>query len=88
MRRTLFHWDTPLALQLEYGGFASEHVIDDFVNYAVRHATVLCAGGADVGQEIVFRAYNGSMNTWVTFNEPVVFYGQVSPMRRLAFECR
>ena len=33
--RTLFHWDTPLALQVEYGGFASPRIIDDYVNYAV-----------------------------------------------------
>lgn len=32
---TLFHWDTPLAAQLAYGGFASERIVDDFVNYAV-----------------------------------------------------
>ncbi|WWD17113.1 hypothetical protein CI109_101550 [Kwoniella shandongensis] len=57
---TLFHWDTPLALQLEYGAFASERIIDDFVNYA----------------ETVFRAYNGTVHKWVTFNEPVVFCSQ------------
>lgn len=34
---TLFHWDTPLAVQLEYGGFASDRIVDDYVNYAVGH---------------------------------------------------
>ncbi|RSH88885.1 hypothetical protein EHS25_002547 [Saitozyma podzolica] len=53
---TLFHWDTPLAAQLAYGGFASERIVDDFVNYA----------------ETVFKAYNGSVHKWVTFNEPVM----------------
>nr|XP_019003140.1 uncharacterized protein I203_04177 [Kwoniella mangroviensis CBS 8507]OCF66601.1 hypothetical protein I203_04177 [Kwoniella mangroviensis CBS 8507] len=57
---TLFHWDTPLALQLKYGGFASEDIIDDYVNYA----------------ETVFRQYNGTVHKWITFNEPVVFCSQ------------
>ncbi|WWC61993.1 uncharacterized protein I303_104580 [Kwoniella dejecticola CBS 10117] len=57
---TLFHWDTPLALQLKYGGFANESIIDDFVNYA----------------EAVFRQYNGTVHKWITFNEPVVFCSQ------------
>ncbi|OCF32930.1 hypothetical protein I316_05267 [Kwoniella heveanensis BCC8398] len=57
---TLFHWDTPLALQLKYGGFASEDIIDDYVNYA----------------ETMFTAYNGTIKKWVTFNEPVVFCSQ------------
>lgn len=29
------------------------------------------------GQETVFKAYNGSVHKWVTFNEPVVFCSQV-----------
>ncbi|WVW84118.1 hypothetical protein I302_106147 [Kwoniella bestiolae CBS 10118] len=57
---TLFHWDTPLALQLKYGGFASEEIIDDYVNHA----------------ETVFRQYNGTVQKWITFNEPVVFCSQ------------
>jgi beta-glucosidase/6-phospho-beta-glucosidase/beta-galactosidase len=35
MKRTLFHWDTPLATQVEYGAFASPRAVDDFLNYAV-----------------------------------------------------
>ncbi|KAF9014684.1 glycoside hydrolase, partial [Hymenopellis radicata] len=31
---TLFHWDTPLALQAYYGGFTSPQIVDDFVKYA------------------------------------------------------
>ncbi|WVQ99492.1 hypothetical protein IAU59_006627 [Kwoniella sp. CBS 9459] len=57
---TLFHWDTPLALQLKYGGFAGEDIVDDYVNYA----------------ETMFTAYNGTIKKWVTFNEPVVFCSQ------------
>ncbi|ORY32853.1 glycoside hydrolase superfamily [Naematelia encephala] len=58
---TLFHWDTPLTVQLLYGGFASEDIIDDYVNYA----------------ETVFKAFNGKVKKWVTFNEPVVFCSQM-----------
>jgi hypothetical protein len=29
-------------------------------------------------QETVFKAYNGSVHKWVTFNEPVVFCSQAS----------
>ncbi|KAG5653222.1 hypothetical protein H0H81_001699 [Sphagnurus paluster] len=59
---TLFHWDTPLALHAYYGGFTSPKIVDDFVNYAVT----------------VFKAYNGKVKTWYTFNEPRVFCGQIA----------
>ncbi|KAF5370941.1 hypothetical protein D9615_009790 [Tricholomella constricta] len=58
---TLFHWDTPLAIQAYYGGFTSSKVVDDFVNYA----------------KTVFKAYNGRVKTWYTFNEPRVYCSQV-----------
>ncbi|KAG7440794.1 glycoside hydrolase [Guyanagaster necrorhizus] len=58
---TLFHWDTPLALQAYYGAFTSPQIVDDFVNYA----------------KTVFNAYNGRVKTWYTFNEPRVFCAQV-----------
>ncbi|KAK0443127.1 glycoside hydrolase superfamily [Desarmillaria tabescens] len=45
---TLFHWDTPLALQAYYGAFTSPDLVDDFVNYA----------------KTVFKAYNGRVKTW------------------------
>ncbi|KAJ4475646.1 glycoside hydrolase superfamily [Lentinula aciculospora] len=54
---TLFHWDVPLALHAYYGGFASPNIVDDFIHYA----------------KTVFTAYNGSVHTWYTFNEPQVF---------------
>ncbi|KAL0577531.1 hypothetical protein V5O48_004472 [Marasmius crinis-equi] len=54
---TLFHWDTPLALQAFYGGFTSGEIVNDFVNYA----------------KTIFKAYNGRVKTWYTFNEPRVF---------------
>ncbi|KAF9002467.1 glycoside hydrolase family 1 protein [Cyathus striatus] len=57
---TLFHWDTPIALHAYYGGFTSPNVVDDFINYA----------------KTVFKAYNGRVKTWYTFNEPRVFCSQ------------
>ncbi|KAL1669334.1 glycoside hydrolase superfamily [Schizophyllum commune] len=59
---TLFHWDTPLALQAYYGGFTSSKIVDDFVNYA----------------KTVFQAYNGRVKTWYTFNEPHVYCDQIA----------
>ncbi|KIJ59188.1 glycoside hydrolase family 1 protein [Hydnomerulius pinastri MD-312] len=59
---TLYHWDTPLALDAYYGGFTSPQIVDDFVNYA----------------KTVFQAYNGRVKTWYTFNEPSVSCGSTS----------
>ncbi|KAI5119982.1 hypothetical protein M0805_004427 [Coniferiporia weirii] len=59
---TLFHWDLPLALAAYYGGFTSSEIVDDYVNYA----------------ETVFKAFNGRVNTWYTFNEPHVYCGQIA----------
>ncbi|KAJ7267247.1 glycoside hydrolase superfamily [Mycena rebaudengoi] len=59
---TLYHWDTPLALQAYYGGFTSPEVVDDFIHYA----------------KTVFAAYNGRVKTWYTFNEPHVSCGQTA----------
>lgn len=54
---TLFHWDLPLYLQNLYGGWLSEEVVPDFVNYA----------------SIVFKRYGNRVHKWVTVNEPIVF---------------
>ncbi|EIW84621.1 glycoside hydrolase family 1 protein [Coniophora puteana RWD-64-598 SS2] len=59
---TLFHWDTPLAVNAYYGGFTNERIVDDYVNYA----------------KTVFKAYNGRVQTWYTFNEPSVHCGWVA----------
>ncbi|KAK0199715.1 glycoside hydrolase superfamily [Desarmillaria ectypa] len=59
---TLFHWDTPVALQAYYGGFTSPEIVDDFVNYA----------------RTVFKAYDGRVKTWYTFNEPSIYCNQVA----------
>ncbi|VVA96964.1 unnamed protein product [Arabis nemorensis] len=54
---TVFHWDTPQALEDEYGGFLSERIVKDFREYA----------------EFVFEEYGGKVKNWVTLNEPWVF---------------
>jgi beta-glucosidase len=54
---TLFHWDTPLSIQAYYGGFLSSQAVDDYVNYATT----------------IFKAFNGKVKTWYTFNEPRVY---------------
>ncbi|KAJ3765471.1 glycoside hydrolase family 1 protein [Lentinula raphanica] len=59
---TLFHWDPPLALSAYYGGFASPNIVDDYIHYA----------------KTVFTAYNGSVHTWYTFNEPQVFCSELA----------
>ncbi|KAF8125992.1 glycoside hydrolase family 1 protein [Boletus edulis] len=59
---TLYHWDTPLALTVYYGGFTSPQIVDDFIHYA----------------KTVFQAYNGRVKTWYTFNEPSVSCGFLS----------
>jgi len=33
-RVTLYHWDLPLALEAEYGGWLSDRVVEDFATYA------------------------------------------------------
>ncbi|THG93804.1 hypothetical protein EW145_g8275, partial [Phellinidium pouzarii] len=59
---TLFHWDIPIALTAYYGGFLSPNIVDDYVNYATT----------------VFKAYNGRVQRWYTFNEPQVYCNQIT----------
>ncbi|KAL8140148.1 hypothetical protein V2J09_006169 [Rumex salicifolius] len=51
---TLFHWDTPQALEDAYGGFLSPHIVEDFRDYA----------------DLCFREYGGKVKHWITLNEP------------------
>ncbi|KAM0941498.1 putative beta-glucosidase [Dioscorea sansibarensis] len=51
---TLFHWDSPQALQDKYGGFLSENIVADFQDYA----------------EVCFKEFGDRVKHWITFNEP------------------
>lgn len=57
---TLYHWDTPLFLQEQYGGWLSEKIVDDFVAYA----------------NTSFQAFGDRVKLWFTLNEPIVFCQQ------------
>lgn len=50
---TLTHFEMPLHLAREYGGFRNRQVIDFFVNFA----------------EVVFNRYKDKVKYWMTFNE-------------------
>ncbi|KAK1589462.1 hypothetical protein Q3G72_034348 [Acer saccharum] len=51
---TLFHWDLPQALEDEYGGFLSPHIVDDF-----RDFTKVC-----------YKEFGDRVKYWITINEP------------------
>lgn len=51
---TLFHWDLPQALEDEYGGFLSLHIVDDFRDYA----------------ELCYKEFGDRVKHWITLNEP------------------
>ncbi|XP_015610949.1 LOW QUALITY PROTEIN: beta-glucosidase 29-like [Oryza sativa Japonica Group] len=57
---TIFHWDTPQALESKYGGFLSENIIKDYVDFA----------------EVCFREFGDRVKFWATFNEPWTYCSQ------------
>lgn len=53
---TLFHWDLPLALQLENDGWIGADISDYFAAYA----------------DVCFEHFGGRVKNWITLNEPWV----------------
>ncbi|CAD6260548.1 unnamed protein product [Miscanthus lutarioriparius] len=54
---TLFHWDSPQALEDKYGGFLSPNIINDYKDYA----------------EVCIKEFGDRVKHWITFNEPLSF---------------
>lgn len=54
---TLFHWDSPQALEDEYSGFLSSKIVDDFRDYV----------------NICFEKFGDRVKHWITVNEPWTF---------------
>jgi len=61
---TLYHWDLPLALQLELDGWLNPAIADIYTEYA----------------GICFKHFGDRVENWITFNEPwvtsILGYGQ------------
>ncbi|KAK2999451.1 hypothetical protein RJ639_022589 [Escallonia herrerae] len=51
---TLFHWDLPQALQVEYSGFLSLDIVEEFCQYA----------------ELCFSEFGDRVKHWITLNDP------------------
>ncbi|CAN0926486.1 Cyanogenic beta-glucosidase (Fragment) [Linum grandiflorum] len=52
---TIWHWDTPQALEAAYGGFLSRDIIKDFEDYC----------------DVLFQEYGSKVKKWITLNEPM-----------------
>jgi beta-glucosidase/6-phospho-beta-glucosidase/beta-galactosidase len=55
---TLYHWDLPLNLLNTYGGWLSDQIVGDYLNYA----------------RVIFGHYGNKVTRWFTVNEPIVFW--------------
>lgn len=51
---TLYHWDLPLALQIEHDGWLNKSIVDKFEQYA----------------RICFQHFGPKVKNWITLNEP------------------
>lgn len=60
---TIFHFDLPLALQEEYGGWNDRRMIEAYVNYC----------------KVLFDNYKEDVKYWLTYNEQnmLIFFGAV-----------
>ncbi|ESQ51872.1 hypothetical protein EUTSA_v10016402mg [Eutrema salsugineum] len=73
---TLFHWESPLALEMEYGGFLSPKIVEDFREFS----------------KFCFERFGDRVKNWATFNEPTVYSvagyskGKKAPGRCSAWE--
>ncbi|KAB1212714.1 Beta-glucosidase 17 [Morella rubra] len=73
---TLFHWDSPQALEDDYGGFLSTNIVNDYGDYA----------------DFCFKEFGDRVKYWVTFNEPNTFSsegysnGDTAPGRCSSYE--
>ncbi|CAI9759032.1 unnamed protein product [Fraxinus pennsylvanica] len=54
---TIFHWDVPQRLEVEYGGFLNHQIVEHFCEFA----------------EICFWEFGDRVKYWVTLNEPWSF---------------
>ncbi|XP_052124439.1 uncharacterized protein LOC113210249 isoform X2 [Frankliniella occidentalis] len=54
---TIFHFDYPQALEVKFGGWAGEEMIDVFVEYA----------------DFLFKEYGSKIKYWLTINEPELY---------------
>lgn len=50
---SIWHFDTPLALETRYGGWTNRKLVDFYVRYA----------------EVIFKEYKDLVKYWITFNE-------------------